>query len=402
MINQRIEMMLPDETILIAEATEKSDYPSINIYHKDAAGDVDEVVFAEYNPEKEIGRKLMAAAYQNNDDDTRYFKPFHYVFKPTFKDLYQVYKDSEDTEFKLVQDGDFYEIIRSSDNLVIYRDFCCDNDKLKLHIGHEVNLAVYGGEDGIENVSIECLDCNEVLYSVKRKKALNEIYRMIQPRSLFDVINFASDSEKLMKYGCIGFSKIDFGPDGKGFNSEWTDKNAEMRTDRFAELYNELVNDYLCYNLLKSPENMLRHCTVSDKLLKIWDGMYVSQVVADDYTFFVVVTPKGTESEACIYAHSNEILYKQIDPFEFPAPANVDCEATVSYVKHLDSYKNPRITYLDDVEDECWNLFKCYAEMVGVKFGDGIDYTIAKEISEKIISLVERTFGVDFPLSKGG
>ena len=175
-----------------------------------------------------------------------------------------------------------------------------------------------------------------------------------------------------------------------------------MRTDRFAELDHELVNDYLCYNLLKSPENMLRHCTVSDKLLKIWDGMYVSQVVADDYTFFVVVTPKGNESEACIYAHSNEILYKQIEPFEFPAPANVDCEATVSYVKHLDSYKNPRITYLDDVEDECWNLFKCYAEMVGVKFGDGIDYTIAKEISEKIISLVERTFGVDFPLSKGG
>ena len=87
MINQRIEMKLPDETMLIAEATEKSDYPSINIYHKDAAGDVDEVVFAEYNPEKEIGRKLMAAAYQNNDDDTRYFKPFHYVFKPTFKDL---------------------------------------------------------------------------------------------------------------------------------------------------------------------------------------------------------------------------------------------------------------------------------------------------------------------------
>ena len=50
------------ETILIAEATEKSDYPSINIYHKDAVGEVDEVVFAEYNPEKETGRKLMAAA----------------------------------------------------------------------------------------------------------------------------------------------------------------------------------------------------------------------------------------------------------------------------------------------------------------------------------------------------
>ena len=58
MINQRIEMRLPDDTLLIAEATENSDYPSINIYHQDASGDADEVVFAEYNPEKETGRKL--------------------------------------------------------------------------------------------------------------------------------------------------------------------------------------------------------------------------------------------------------------------------------------------------------------------------------------------------------
>lgn len=402
MINQRIEMKLPDETFLIAEATEKSDYPSINVYHRDATGDVDEVVFAEYNPEKEIGRKLMAAAYQNNDDDTRYFKPFHYVFKPTFKDLYQVYKDSENNGFKLVRNGDFYEIIRNSDNLVIYRDFCYDNDKLRLHTGHEVTLAVYGGENGAENVSIECLDCNEVLYSANRKKPLTEVFRMKQPRSMFDVISFASDNEKIPDYGCIGFSKINFSPDAKGFNSEWTDKNELKRTIAFAGVYNELVNDYLCYNVLKSPEDMQKYCAVSENLLKIWDGKFITQIVADDYTFFVLLIPNGEKSEAEIYAYANEILYKHIEPFEFPAPANVDCEATASYVKHLDSYKYPRITYLDAVEDECWELFKSYAEMVGVKFGDGTDYTIAKEISEKIISLVERTFGVDFPLSKGG
>lgn len=402
MINQRIEMKLPDETILIAEATEKSDYPSINIYHKDAVGDVDEVVFAEYNPEKEIGRKLMAAAYQNNDDETKYFKSFHYMFKPTFKDLYQVYNNSENNDFRLVNDGDFYEIIRNSDNLVIYRDFNCYNDKLENHIGHEISLAVYGGGCGAENMSVECTDCNEVLYSVNRKKPLTEVFRMKQPRSIFDVIDFASDSEKLVRYGCIGISKIDFGSDGNEFNVEWTDKNAEMRTDRFAEVYNELLNDYLSYNLLKSPDNMLKYCTASEELLKIWEGKYVSQIVADDYTFFVLLIPNGKKSKVEIYAYANEILYKHIEPFKFPIPSNVDCEATISCVKHLDSYKYPGRTYLDAVEDECWNLFKSYAEMVGVKFGDGIDYTIAKEISEKIMSLVERTFGVDFPLSKGG
>lgn len=91
MLNQRIEMRLPDDTMLIAETTEKSNYPSINIYHQDASGDADEVVFAEYNPDKKLGCKLMVAAYQNNADDTRYYEPFHYVFKPSFKDLLKVY-----------------------------------------------------------------------------------------------------------------------------------------------------------------------------------------------------------------------------------------------------------------------------------------------------------------------
>jgi len=66
-----------------------------------------------------------------------------------------------------------------------------------------------------------------------------------------------------------------------------------------------------------------------------------------------------------------------------------------------DCYKHPQITYLDDVEDECWKLFKKYAEFVGVKIGNGIDYSITKEISEKIMSIVERTFGIEFPISKG-
>ena len=46
-------------------------------------------------------------------------------------------------------------------------------------------------------------------------------------------------------------------------------------------------------------------------------------------------------------------------------------------------------------------MFKQYVECVGVSFGDGIDFSITKEISEKIISVVEETFGVEFPKKKG-
>ena len=80
----------------------------------------------------------------------------------------------------------------------------------------------------------------------------------------------------------------------------------------------------------------------------------------------------------------------------------------VEDVSEENYYKNPRITYLDDVEYNCWELFKKYAEMVGARFpkdedGDyGPDFDIAKQISEKIIDLVEEVFGVPFPMSKEG
>lgn len=402
MINQRIEMRLPDDTMLIAEAAEKSDYPSINIYHQDASGDSDEVVFAEYNPEKKIGRRLMAAAYQNNDDDTRYFESFHYVFKPSFKELLQLYKDSERNDvFKVIREDDFIEIVREKDALVIYRDFSYDNDKLKNHIGHTLVLAVYGKEHGIENVSIECEDCNEVVYSADRRIPLSEVYKIRQPRSLFDVISFAKDTNKLQSYGCVGYAEITFGPCSE-IVFDWNVKTAALQNERFYDAFSELVYDYLRFNLLENPFDMEKRCEESEDVLQIWDGEYAAQIVSDDYTFFARFIPNDKESKAYIFGFVNEILYTHLEPMRFPAPSNVDCEATVSYVKHLDSYKNPKITYLDEVEDECWNLFKAYATFVGVEFGDGIDFSIAKEISEKIMSLVERTFGVDFPLSKGG
>ncbi|MBR0277918.1 MAG: hypothetical protein IJQ50_05620, partial [Clostridia bacterium] len=306
MINQRIEMKLPDETLLIAEATEDSDYPCISIYHKDTECSPDEVVFAEYNPEKPIGRKLMAGAYQNNDDDTRYYKSFHYAFKPSFKELYQVFTDSRMNDFCLVRDEDFYEIIRNCDNLAVCRDFSYDNEKFGHHTGHKITLAGYGGENGIENLSFECLDCNEVLYSVDRVKPLKDVYRMVQPNSLSRIVGFVNDNDKLKECGCIGFSKISFESDGKRFKSEWTDKNEQLRTEKFTEVYNELVNDYLSYNLLKSAGTMWQYCTDSEHLMNFSDGKYVTQIVADDYTFFVVLIPNGNESKAQIFAYANE------------------------------------------------------------------------------------------------
>lgn len=400
MVQKKFEITLPDETQLIAEAAEGSNCPCINIYRKDNEGETDAVAFAEYNPDREYGRKLMVGAYQNNDDETRYYKNFCYVFKPSFTELYDLYKTSKSNEFKVVRDDDFIEIIRNYDGLVIYRDFSYDNDNLNHHIGNKVVLAVYSGQNGAQNISVECVDCNEVIYSVDRKTLLSDVYKIRQPRSMFDILKFSKDNDKLQSYGCIGYSIFSFG-ENDNLNNKWTEKTTIMRTEEFTKVYDELIDDYLRYNLLKNPITMESQCRESENILKIWDGEYAAQIVSDDYTFFARFIPNGKESKAYIFAYANEILYTHLEPLVLPVTADIDCEATISYVKHLDKYKYPSNSYLDNAEEECWRMFKQYAECVGVDFGDGIDFSITKEISEKIISVVEETFGVEFPKKKG-
>ena len=43
--------------------------------------------------------------------------------------------------------------------------FYCPAEKLRPHVGHEVVCVGYGGEE-IVNISIECEDCNEVLFDI--------------------------------------------------------------------------------------------------------------------------------------------------------------------------------------------------------------------------------------------
>lgn len=400
MIKKKFKITFPDETQLIAEATEDPNYPCINIYQRDTEGEVDAVAFAEYNPDSEFGRKLMVGSYQNNDDETQYYKSFRYVFKPSFTELYDLYKTTNSNEFKVVRDDDFIEIIRNDDELVIYRDFSYDNDNLNRHVGEKAVLAVYGGENGVQNISVECVDCNEVIYSVDRKILLSDVYKIRQPRSMFDILKFSKENDKLQSYGCVGYSVFSF-EKNNSLNSDWIEKTTIMRTDEFTKVYNELIDDYLRCNLLKNPATMEKQCRESENILKIWDGEYAAQIVSDNYTFFARFVPNGEESKAYIFAYANEILYTHLEPLVLPVTADIDCEATITYVKHLDKYKYPSNSYLDNAEEECWRLFKQYAEYVGVCFGDGIDFSITREISKKIMSMVEERFGIEFPQKKG-
>ncbi len=76
-------------------------------------------------------------------------------------------------------------------------------------------------------------------------------------------------------------------------------------------------------------------------------------------------------------------------------------------VQPRETVPTPPITYLDEVEMECWDLFGKYASIAGVDIGfdedgvydsDLVAWPVTKAISEGIISLVEDSFGIKFPV----
>ena len=44
--------------------------------------------------------------------------------------------------------------------------FYCPEEKLKPHVGHEVVCTAYGEEGNPVNISVECIECNETLFSM--------------------------------------------------------------------------------------------------------------------------------------------------------------------------------------------------------------------------------------------
>lgn len=79
---------------------------------------------------------------------------------------------------------------------------------------------------------------------------------------------------------------------------------------------------------------------------------------------------------------------------------NQEFNGIIKRITDTPRYQEPPTGYLDYVEDECWRLFKLYAEFVGAEIGDGIDFSIVKELSETFMAMVEKTFGIAFPVRK--
>lgn len=72
-----IVLPLPDGSSLRAVAIDDENFPAINVYwDSDRAGENGLICFAEYNPERSQNHEVCIGAYQSDQDDTVYYKPY--------------------------------------------------------------------------------------------------------------------------------------------------------------------------------------------------------------------------------------------------------------------------------------------------------------------------------------
>ena len=71
------ELILPDGTVLQANAHQDTEYPCIGISMLSKNGEKTSLCFAEYNPEKEQGHRLCIGAYCAEKDDSIYYGSYY-------------------------------------------------------------------------------------------------------------------------------------------------------------------------------------------------------------------------------------------------------------------------------------------------------------------------------------
>lgn len=396
MVNEEMEVLLPDGTKLVAKTERNGERPGIILHHINGANDYEEVAFAEYNPENPFGQKLQIGAYRNDDDDCKYYDKFCHCIKPSYKEMLELYENYRGDRYSVFQYDGFIHIQRCSDQAIVYKNFCCDDKPT--HIGHQVTLTAYLDGTTPKSIVFMCLDCDEIIYLTQRPDAMREEFRQAKP-GMDEVVHFTYKSNVQTKDLCIGYDKVHFFNESN-YSTYWVEINPDYKAIGYLHnlngLYKKLEDDNFYKRVLCSISGDL-----CEKFIEIGNGQIATKYISGDYTFYIRIVPEESSFVAWIYMYDNQVLYQKIPPFAEEIEGD-EYSYILRNITCLDEYRNPRITYLDYVEEECWKLFKEYAEYVGVEIGDGIDFRIAKELSVKFIAMVESTFGIPFPKSKNG
>ena len=112
--------------------------------------------------------EVIDADYQVVDEDDDKPEPK----KPVPRDAFDWLRQFAGQSMKVMESMGNYTV-RTMENKVVLSSaanpgavFYCPEEKLKPHVGHEVVCTAYGEEGNPVNISVECIECNETLFSM--------------------------------------------------------------------------------------------------------------------------------------------------------------------------------------------------------------------------------------------
>lgn len=114
-------------------------------------------------------------------------------------------------EMKITESMGNYAV-RTLDNKIVLTSstdpdnvFYCDADKLKNHIDHSIVCVGYDDDGETVNISIECEDCNEVLYDLdkyeEKEEPDNDEAENEDAENETDAVPFTEDEDDIAPYG---------------------------------------------------------------------------------------------------------------------------------------------------------------------------------------------------------
>ena len=144
------------------------DNGQINLFDRDkSAGDV-----PKENAALPAGPSALPPAGEVIDADYQVVREDEPKDKPVPRDAFEWLLQFAGQSMKVMESmGNF--TVRTMDNKVVLSSatspsavFYCPAGTLEPHVGHEVVCAAYGEEGNPVNVSVECIECNETLFSM--------------------------------------------------------------------------------------------------------------------------------------------------------------------------------------------------------------------------------------------
>lgn len=139
------------------------------------------------------------------------------------------------------------------------------------------------------------------------------MYRL-QPSQYDDLLFFRLEGEAAERYGVVGYMRVDFGRDGRGFWTTWFDSQPHLKTPAFKQEFDNVINS-LRDDGEKPPfasrANLLAFCSATPgKELTTRGNGYVVQT--QDFSYYFRCKPANGDYEIYCFAYDNRYLLPEL------------------------------------------------------------------------------------------